>query len=67
MAGKLKFTFYILDKFERIKEDKENMERLEGGVEDRARCLYQEYHHIKGGHVTTLPRQCFCDNAAATT
>jgi hypothetical protein len=39
---------FLLEKFERIKEDKESMERLENGVEDRARCLWQEYQHIKG-------------------
>jgi hypothetical protein len=36
------------EKFERIKEDKEAAERLETGVEDKARCLWQEYQRIKG-------------------
>ena len=36
------------EKFERIKEDKEAAERLETGVEDKARCLWQEYQRIRG-------------------
>jgi hypothetical protein len=40
--------FLFQEKFERIKEDKEAAERLETGVEDKARCLWQEYQRIKG-------------------
>jgi hypothetical protein len=38
----------LQEKFERIKEDKEAAEKLETGVEDKARCLWQEYQRIKG-------------------
>jgi hypothetical protein len=55
----------LQEKFERIKEDKEAAERLETGVEDKARCLWQEYQRIRGeiemSSLLSIPRLHFED------